>query len=146
VIADRVTGARILWGGRLRNGHAVLLAALELPSGAAYVQNAEGVPDPSGSGYGTSMSYDGLLPAGRLDDTVFSWQDAQYVVVVATKATRAEVVLPGGGVLPVPLAEGGGSVIVPKGVEAQLVRAYAADGGLIGEQAPDTGLLPMPGP
>jgi hypothetical protein len=138
-VTDRPTGMRVLWGGRLRNGNAVLLGALRLPSGADCVFGARAY---RADQFGTPLA--GLLPAGRLDDTVFSWQDNDYVVVVATKATRAEVVLPGGTVLPVPLTQGGGSVVVPSGTRAQLVRAYAADGSLIGERAPGTGLLPMP--
>lgn len=140
-ITDRPTGVRVLWGGRLRNGNAVVLAALRLPSGADCVF---GVRAYRADQSGTMLS--GLLPTGQLDDTMFSWQDHDYVVVVATKAAWAEVVLPGGAVLPVPLTEGGGSVVVPKGTRATLVRAYTADGSLIGERAPGTGLLPLPGP
>ena len=64
--------------------------------------------------------------------------------MVAAGATRAEVELPGGTVLPVPLTEGGGTVVVPKGVKARLVRAYDAAGALIEERAPGTGLRPPP--
>ncbi|HZB51449.1 MAG TPA: hypothetical protein VE547_20345, partial [Mycobacteriales bacterium] len=143
-VPDPVTRVRILWGGRLRTGKPVLLAAFPLPSGATFVSAAEELPG-TGSGYNTSYPYEGLLPAGRLDGTVLGWQSGQDVVLVAPRAVRAEVVLPGGAVLPVPLTEGGGRVTVPKGVQAQLLRAYAANGGLIDQRAPGTGLLPLPG-
>jgi hypothetical protein len=139
-VADRPTGVRVLWGGQLPNGSPVALAAVHLPSGADCIGNARAYRIRE---YQSTLT--GLLPAGRLDRTLVSWQDNDYVVVVARQATRAEVELPGGTVLPVPLIEGGGSVQVPKGVRARAVRAYAADGALIGKQAPGTGLLPLPG-
>jgi hypothetical protein len=131
--ADKVTGLRMVWGGRLRNGEPVLLSALTLSSGAQSIVAGRGHRQG-----GASTIIGNFHRAGPLEDTVFAWRDHDYVIVVALRAARAEVVQPSGAVLPVPLTEGGGSVVVPNRAFT-LVRAYAADGSLLGRQPAGNG-------
>jgi hypothetical protein len=132
-IADDSTELRVPWGGPAPGGRRVALIALTLPSGAAYVAGVVG----KGASY--SGFYDGLLPAGGLDGALLTWQHGDMLTVVAPAAVRAEVLSGNGTVLPVRLAGGGVAVTVPG--EVEVVRA---DGSLLGQRTPGTGLIPLP--
>ncbi|HEY6745888.1 MAG TPA: sigma factor [Mycobacteriales bacterium] len=139
---DEPTGVRVPWGGPVTAGRRAVLVALTLPSGALYVDSAGTEGPDKYARY--SGDYHGLLPAGGLDGAVLGFQNTDgLVVVVAPDAARAEVVLAGGGVLPVRLTGGGGGVVAPAG-QATVIRAYRADGSLLGSRVPGTGLLPLP--
>jgi hypothetical protein len=139
-VADEPTGILVPWGGPVTDRRRALMVALTLPSGAVYVD--VGVTD--GPVKYTAGDYHGLLPAGQLGNTVLGWQlDDGLVVVVAPGAERTEVLLDDGSVLPVRLTDGGGGVAAPAG-KARLIRAYRADGSLLGTRVPGTGLVPLP--
>lgn len=149
--AERVTGVRLLWSAPRGDG-SVVMVALTLPSGATYVSAAVGVTG------GYVGSYAGFMPAGRVDRAVLAWADdsGDRAYVRAPGAVRAEAVVTGGDrpagspdgptVVPVPLAGGGGQVHVGAGSTIRRIRAYAADGSLLAEVMPGTGLRPLPTP
>jgi hypothetical protein len=136
---DRVTGVRVLGG---RDG--TVLVALTLPSGATYVTD--------GTGGGTTVSsyYGGLLPAGGLDRTFLAWSDGTTALVWAPGAARVEIettpeLSDRNAVLPVELDGDFGRIHLPAGVRPLVLRAYDADGKLLAQSKPNTGLLPLPG-
>ena len=140
--ADEPTGLRLLWGDGLPGGLRSVVAALTLPSGAAYLQVGNSM---TGTDSEYVMDFDGLVPAGGLDRPVLGFQARhnRFVVVVAPQATRAEIVLSTGSVLPVRLTGGGGAVGVPVG-KATLIRAYRADRSLLGTADPAAPLAHLP--
>ncbi|HEY6745890.1 MAG TPA: hypothetical protein VI357_09225 [Mycobacteriales bacterium] len=140
---DEPTGLRVLWGDRLPSGLRSVVFALTLPSGAAYLQVGNNVTPETYNEY--VLDFDALVPASGLDRPVLGIQGRHdgLVVVVAPRAARAEVVLSTGTVLPVPLTGGGGAVVAPAG-KATLIRAYRADGSLLGTADPAAPLPQLP--
>jgi hypothetical protein len=129
----------VIWGGRLPNGQSIVLAANVFASGARYLADQHGL-----AGGGTGSQLQGVLPANALDHRVITWRvDSGALVVVAPRGARAEAVLGNGGTVPVPLTGGGG--VLANGSQVKSVRVYDADGGLIEQRAPNTGLLDLPG-
>ena len=137
--ADRVTGVRVLWGGRERSGHPWVLVALRLPSGAWYV--SDGFSEQPNN-YGSANS--GLLPADRIDDTLFVSGGAKDVLLVAPRAAaRVGLVLSTGEEVPVQLTGGGAVIPSPNGAKPLRARAYDANGRVIASQAFNDGLVPL---
>jgi hypothetical protein len=130
----------VIWGGKLPGGRSIVLAGTVFGSGARYLNEWHGL-----AGGGTGSNFNGLLPAGALDHQVLAWTGsaAGTLVVFATRAVRAEAVLTGGAVVPIPLVDGGAAVGISGHVE--LVRMYDAGNTLIEERKPGTGLLDVPG-
>jgi hypothetical protein len=99
-------------------------------------------------GVGSSHPYgrwaEGCVPAGRLDSVLVTQQvvqpDGPLIVVGPARAARAEAVLSGGAVVPVPLTEGGGFLVDPGGLVVQ-VRAYDDQDRLLGVSLPGRGLV-----
>jgi hypothetical protein len=138
--ADEPTGVQVVWGGPVTDRRRGLMVALTLPSGAVLVDSA--VTDGPGKYGSYQPGVRGLLPAGQLGRSVLGFQYPDgLVLVVAPQATRAEVVLFDGTVLPVRLTAGGGGVVAPPD-HAKLIRAFRADGSLVGSWTPGT-LLPQ---
>jgi hypothetical protein len=140
---DRVTGVRVLGGGRGSAGN-VVLVALTLPSGATYVT------DGAGDGDAVTLSHGGLLPAGELDRTLLAWSDGSTALVWAPGAARLEFEATphlgtGNAVIGIGLDRGFGSVGLPAGVIPAVFRSYDGGGALLAERRPNTGLLPLPG-
>lgn len=137
--ADPIAGVRVLWGGPMDERRRAVVIALMLPSGAAVIDSAVTYGPGKHPGYYGGPR--GLVPAGHLDG-VLGWQMPDgLVVVVAPAAARAEVVLFDNSVHPIPLTDGGGGYAA-KPDWAKLIRAYRADGSLIGSVDP-TVLLPQ---
>jgi hypothetical protein len=130
----------VIWGGKLPGGRSIVLAGTVFSSGARYLNEWHRL-----AGGGTGSNFSGLLPAGALDHQVLAWTGsaADTLVVFATRAVRAEAVLTGGAVVPIPLVGGGAAVRTSGHVE--LVRMYDASNTLIEKRKPGTGVLDMPG-
>jgi hypothetical protein len=128
----------VIWGGRLLDGTPVLLVANQFASGARYLTSYAPRPVPT-------ETLSGILPAGPLDRSVFAWVAGadDELVVVAPGAVRAEVDLKGGNTRQIPFTDGGG-VLKVHGSQPIMIRAYDAQGRLVGARPPRTGLIPLP--
>ena len=142
--SDRVTGVRVLWAGPWTHREPGVLLALRLPSGAEYVLFS-GTP-PHGSADALSFQFATLLPAGQLDDTVYTWRSGTTLSVVDPRAARPEADLDDSSTIPVPLTGGAGLVLVPGGRAKVLqVRTYDAAGSELGRATPGLVGRPLPG-
>lgn len=139
--SDHVTGVQVIWAGPWTGGRPAVLFALQLPSGADYVTfgTAE-----SGGGFGFDFS--GLLPAGQLDRTVYTWRNNRTLTVIDPRAARAEADVPGAGTIPVPLTAGAGRATLSSSkVVVTEVRTYDSAGTELGRAVPGSVLLNLPG-
>jgi hypothetical protein len=133
-----------VWAGPLPGGHGIaMLFGERYASGASVLHGLYS----ASNGQGYTGWADGCLPAGQLPSAVVAQQldepGKPLVVVGPERATRAEAVLAGGGVVPVPLVGGGGTMGgLPKSVVR--VRVYGARGELLGTAVPGQGLQPVP--
>jgi hypothetical protein len=92
-----------------------------------------------------SSEFFGLLPAGRLGDTVFTWRSGTTLAVIDPRAARAEADLDDDRTIPVPLTEGAGLVVVPGGrAKVTEVRTYDSGGTELGHATPGSVLLDLP--
>ena len=143
-ITDRVTGVRVVWGGRWTHRQPGALIALRLPSGADYLAFVVRMPAQGGS-TSYSSEFSGLLPAGRLGDTVFTWRSGTTLAVIDPRAARAEADLDDDRTIPVPLTDGAGLVVVPGGrAKVTEVRTYDSGGTELGHATPGSVLLDLP--
>ena len=140
---DRVTGVRVVWSGRWTGGQPAVLLALRVPSGADYLTFTVRMPYHGGTSY--SSEFSGLLPAGRLDGTVFTWRSGTILEVIDPRAAQAEADLDDGRTIPVPLTDGGGRAVVPGGrAKVTEVRTYDSGGTELGHATPGSVLLDLP--
>jgi hypothetical protein len=130
----------VIWGATQPAKAPLVLVATVFESGARFVTDWYRKSDGS-----SGSSFAGVLPAGALEHRVFSWVNNADggLVIVAVRGVRAEVVRTDDSVSPVALS--GGGAVVPPGKPVKAVRGYDADGALIEERAPGTGLLDLPG-
>jgi hypothetical protein len=143
-ITDRVTGVRVVWGGRWTHRQPGALIALRLPSGADYLAFVVRMPAQGGS-TSYSSEFSGLLPAGRLGDTVFTWRSGTTLAVIDPRAAWAEADLDDDRTIPVPLTDGAGLVVVPGGrAKVTEVRTYDSGGTELGHATPGSVLLDLP--
>jgi hypothetical protein len=105
-----------------------------------------GTPPGVGSGSGVTFQFGGMLPAGQLGDTVFTWRSGTTLTVIDPRAARAEADLDDARTIPVPLTGGAGLVVVPGGRAKVLeVRTYDSGGAEIGHATPGQVLRDLPG-
>jgi hypothetical protein len=140
-IGGRKSDPRIVWGGRASTGRSAVVATVAFDGGARLAWISAIGADFTSS----QLCLGGIVPAGRLDRTVFSCRPERTgsLVVAAVRGVRAELVRPGGPPTSVPLSAGG--AIVENAGLVRTVRVFDAAGALVGEVAPGGGLIPLPG-